>query len=250
MPSSAKALVLNPTVATVCNEIVGEQNVYLRPQELHCITGTGDVDALIARKVASTMVQSCGKDGFVLSGASSSRAERHSNHALYKPLRILTRSAGEVPAEHLNGAFVYKVCYQHYVCNPPIDVVLPAVVCEKNKLGIRAHYYPYAYDTEHNEVASGDVLRASANFLVVFLPKALHMTTQMSAGDDGDDHDDAMAIDDDTTLTPQELYEREEKRIDTPHEGRETIVHVRILQKRFDINDKQISAVGVLAKAS
>ena len=83
MPSTT-SLVLNPTVATVCNEIVGEQNVYLRPQELHSITGAGDVDALIARKVASTMMQSCGKDGFVLSGASSSRAERHSNHALYK----------------------------------------------------------------------------------------------------------------------------------------------------------------------
>ena len=247
MPSSTKALVLNPTVANVCNEIVGEQNVYLRPQEMHSITGIGDVDALIARKVASKMVQSCGKDGFVLSGASSSRAERHSNHALYKPLRILTRSAGEVPPEHLNGAFVYKVCYQHYVCNPPIDVVLPAVVCEKNKLGIRAHYYPYEYDTERNEVASGDVLRASANFLVVFLPKALHMTTQAHAAKD--DGEDVMEIDD-TQLTPQELYEREEKRIDAPQEGHETIVHVRILQKRFDINDKQISAVGVLTNSS
>ena len=239
MPSTT-SLVLNPTVATVCNEIVGEQNVYLRPQELHSINGAGDVDALIARKVASTMMQSCGKDGFVLSGASSSRAERHSNHALYKPLRILTRSAGEVPAEHLNGAFVYKVSYQHYVCNPPIDVVLPAVVCEKNKLGIRVHYYPYEFDHERNEVASGDVLRASANFLVVFLPKALHMTTMQHT-------EDAMDTQDDDALTPQELYEREEKRIDTPHEGRETIVHVRIVQKRFDINDKQISAVGVLA---
>ena len=64
-------------------------------------------------------------------------------------------------------------------------------------------------------------------------------------------------------MTPKELYEAEEARIDANDtndgndayddrygggNGKQVIVHVKILQKRFDINDKQISAVGVLEK--
>lgn len=272
----ATPLELNPTVELVCTDIVNESNVYLRPQELVTITTPTSVDELIEKKIGSQMVHSCSKDGFVLSSADSVRGQGKSTRALYKPLRILTRSAGDIPAEHLNGSFVYRVCYSHYVCNPPLYVVIPAVVCEKNKLGIRCHYYPYTYDTATNEVATGDVMRARAHFVAIFLPKALHCNLQMMHNEDdevvpgeggegseggGDGVDDGGG--DRAQMTPKELYEAEEARIDANdsndgHDtyderygggnGKQVIVHVKILQKRFDINDKQISAVGVLEK--
>ena len=278
----ATPLELNPTVELVCTDIVNESNVYLRPQELVTITTPTSVDELIEKKIGSQMVHSCSKDGFVLSSADSVRGQGKSTRALYKPLRILTRSAGDIPAEHLNGSFVYRVCYSHYVCNPPLYVVIPAVVCEKNKLGIRCHYYPYTYDTATNEVATGDVMRARAHFVAIFLPKALHCNLQMMHNEDDGTEDGANAVgnigstgatandvgdvgdvgEDRTQMTPKELYESEEARIDA-NEANDTInsyndrsgggatqviVHVKILQKRFDINDKQISAVGVLER--
>jgi hypothetical protein len=272
MPSTP--LELNPTVAEVCTDVVNECSIYLRPQELVQLSEHNTVDHLIEKKLGSQIVQSCSKDGFVLSESKSIRNESRSNRALYKPLRIITRSPGEVPAEHLNGAFVYRVCYSHFVCNPPIHAVVPAVVCEKNKLGIRCHYYPYTFNTDDNTVEATDVARAGAQFLAIFLPRVLHSNLQMASDPDGDAgmHDADSNSLKTSSLSPAELYEQEEERIDTNekeleaamsaapvHEGGEneggggapttrkrTIIHVKILQKRFDINDKQISAVGVL----
>lgn len=256
MPSAP--LKLNDTVAEVCTDVVNECNIYLRPQELMQVSTKNTVDHLIEKKLGAQIVQSCSKDGFVLSESKSVRNENRSNRALYRPLRIITRSPGEVPAEHLNGAFVYRVCYTHFVCNPPIQAIVPAVVCEKNKLGIRCHYYPYTYDSQDNTVEATDVARAGAHFLAIFLPRVLHSNLQT----DGEaDHESV----EQPTLSAAELYEQEERRIDTnekdleatmsgtqPGDGdaptrKRTIIHVKILQKRFDINDKQISAVGVLA---
>lgn len=237
----------------MCTDIVNESKIYIRPQELYRLTTPDAVDRLIEQKIGAQTIQSCSKDGYVLSSAESARSKTKSTYSLYKPLRILTRSPGEIPAEHLNGAFVYRVSHSHYVCNPPIQVVIPAVVSEKNKLGIRCHYYPYTYNRDTNEVASGDVARANAHFVAIFLPKALHCNLQMADSDENIGH----AGHDAKAMTPKELYETEESRIDTGETldtsadtgsvmPNRIIVHVRILQKRFDINDKQISAVGVL----
>lgn len=240
------------------------------------ITAENTVDHLIEKKLGSQIVQSCSKNGFVLSESKSIRNENRSNRALYKPIQILTRSPGEVPAEHLNGSFVYRVCYTHFVCNPPIHVVIPVVVCEKNKLGIRCHYYPYTYNKDTNEVSAADVARAGAKFLAVFLPKALHCNLHVvennyansnALGNENDDNgdDDGTPEENVHEQSPRTLYESEEARIDQNERDAvdhmshsdehmqdnnvrtKVILHVRILQKRFDINDKQISAVGVLA---
>lgn len=228
------SLELNCTVsdASVCSYQDDKKNVYLMPSELHTIRSKADIEDLIRRKIGLSVQQCCSEHGFVLSGIGSTRSRTQSNRALHKPLKIISRSAGEIPPEHLNGSFLYKVCYRVFACNPPIHKVLPMTVLDKNKLGIRCLYYPYKYDTETNEVANSDIIKASANFVVAFLPKALHYS---SAGDG--EHD-----------SPEELYKREEARIDEleTNASRQAILHVKILQKRFDINDKQISTVGVL----
>lgn len=231
-------LELNSTVhnSSVCTYQDNTKNVYLLPSEMHTIQNKEDIEDIIVRKIAVSVQQCCSVHGFILSGTGSVRSRTQSNRALHKPLQIISRTVGHIPAEHLNGAFLYKVNYRVFACNPPIGVVLPMTVLDKNKLGIRCYYYPYTYDTEKNEVATGDVVKASANFVIAFLPKALHYTT--SESDDSDN------------LTPEMLYKQEELRIDNLLNGNsatQAIVHVKVLQKRFDINDKQITTVGMLA---
>ena len=233
------SLELNCTVndADVCSYQDDHKNVYLRPNEMHTITSKADIEDMIRRKIGLSVQQCCSEHGFVLSGIGSTRSRTQSNRALHKPLQIISRSAGEIPPEHLNGSFLYSVCYRVFACNPPIGKVLPMTVLDKNKLGIRCYYYPYQYDTDKNEVSNSDIIKASANFVVAFLPKALHYSSGQQAGDDND------------TVTPDELYKREEMRIDdllNSNSSKQAILHVKILQKRFDINDKQISTVGVL----
>ena len=234
------SLELNCTAndASVCSYQDDHKNVYLRPNEMHTITSKADIEDMIRRKIGLSVQQCCSEHGFVLSGIGSTRSRTQSNRALHKPLQIISRSAGEIPAEHLNGSFLYSVCYRVFACNPPIGKVLPMTVLDKNKLGIRCYYYPYQYDTEKNEVSNGDAIKASANFVVAFLPKALHYSSNHETdGNDGD------------VLSPDELYKREELRIDellNSNSSKQAILHVKILQKRFDINDKQISTVGVL----
>lgn len=232
------SLELNCTVSdtSTCSYRDDRKNVYLLPSEIHTITSTADIDDMIRRKIGLSVMQCCSEHGFILSGIGSTRSRTQSNRALHKPLQIITRSAGEIPAEHLNGSFLYNVCYRVFACNPPIGKVLPMTVLDKNKLGIRCFYYPYQYDTEKNEVANGDVMKASANFIVAFLPKALHYS---SGGTNADDN----------SVSPEELYKKEEARIDdllNSGGSTQAILHVKVLQKRFDINDKQISTVGML----
>ncbi len=232
-------LQLNPTIldTAVCRYHDDTCKIYIKPHEIYTLTSKADINQLIQRKVALLIQQCCSKYGFVLSGVSSTRSMTQSNRALYKPLQIISRSVGEIPPEHLNGAFLYKICYRVFVCNPPIGKVLPVVVLDKNKLGIRCYYYPFQYDTETNTVSKSDVIKANANFIILFLPKALHYTHT------SDDSEETLA----------DVYNAEEERIDTieqDDDGRQPILHVKILQKRFDINDKQISVVGVLAQPS
>lgn len=236
------ALALNPSVSDVCFDTIGHARVYVRPHELYTLTDTRSVDHMLKRKVAASVVQTCSKDGYVLSGTASQRGASRANRALCKPLEIVSRSLGTVPHEHLNGALVYQVCYKHLVCNPPLDVVVPAVVCDSNKLGMRCHYYPYAFDEASRTVDAGDVGKGGANFLAVFLPKALHFNLAVES----DHTEDAASGEGASTL--QALYEREEARANDPNadEDKRLVVYVRIRQKRFDLNDKAIATVGVL----
>ena len=230
-------LELNCTVSdqSVCCYQDDCKNVYLLPSEIHTIRKQGDIEDMIRRKITLSIHQCCSEHGFVLSGVDSTRSQTQSNRALHKPLQIISRSAGHIPAEHMNGSFLYNVCYRVFACNPPIGKTLPMTVLDKNKLGIRCCYYPFQYDMEKNEVPTSDVIKASANFVVAFLPKALHH----SIADGSDDASDSPAV----------LYQAEEQRIDEVAQrdnGTQAVIHVKILQKRFDINDKQISTVGVL----
>jgi hypothetical protein len=229
------ALVLNSSVDSVCFNTIGSTSVYVRPHELYTLTDTQSMDSMLKRKVGASVIQTCSKDGYVLSGTASTRGASRANRALCKPLEIVSRSTGTVPHEHLNGALVYQVCYRHLVCNPPLDVVIPAVVCDANKLGMRCHYYPYTFDEATRTVDAGDVVKGGANFLAVFLPKALHFNLALESG--GTDEE---------VQTLQERYERESARVDTPDEDKQLIVYVRIRQKRFDLNDKAIATIGVL----
>ena len=79
------------------------------------------------------------------------------------------------------------------------------------------------------------MIRSHANFIIIFLPKALHYNSK--------DNDET------EKKTPIELYDEEQLRIDKlelEENNTQPIIHIKILQKRFDINDKQISAVGIL----
>lgn len=230
-------LELNSTVHdnSVCTYQNDIKNVYLLPSEMHTITRKSDIEDLIVRKIAMSVQQCCSEHGFILSGAGSTRSRTQSNRALNKPLQIISRTTGHIPAEHLNGSFLYTVNYRVFACNPPIGVTLPMTVLDKNKLGIRCYYYPYKYNTDKNEVSNGDVAKSSSKFVIAFLPKALHYNT--SVDDDIDD------------VSPEELYKKEEVRIDntlSDDGSTQVILHVKVLQKRFDINDKQITTVGIL----
>lgn len=229
-------LELNSTVLdkAVCRYYDDTCKIYIKPHEIYTLTSKSDINHLIQRKVALLVQQSCSKYGFVLSGVSSTRSMTQSNRALCKPLQIVSRSVGEIPPEHLNGAFLYQICYKVFVCNPPIGKVLPVTMLDKNKLGIRCYYYPFQYDKDTNTVSKSDVIKAHANFVILFLPKALHYNHT----EEGTDN------------TLSDVYNAEEERIDKfamEDSDRQPILHVKILQKRFDINDKQISAVGVLS---
>ena len=234
------SLLLNSTAndVEVCAYQKDERKIYIYPNELYLITSKNDIERLIQRKIGLLVQQCCSEHGFVLSGTGSTRSRTQSNRALYKPLKILSRTAGEIPTEHLNGTFLYNISYSVFACNPPIGKILPVTVLDKNKLGIRCYYYPYVYDMDKNEVSKSDVMKASAQFVVFFLPKVLHYNSVESTDDE------------DTKKSPEQLYEQEEERIDSYAESNsrsQPILHVKILQKRFDINDKQISVVGILS---
>ena len=235
------ALSLNESVSDVCFDTIGHTSVYIRPHELYTLKDTLSLDQMLKRKVAASVMQTCSKDGYVLSGTASQRGTSRANRALCKPLEIVSRSAGIIPHEHLNGALVYQVCYKHLVCNPPIDVVIPAVVCEVNKLGMRCHYYPYMFNQETQTVETGHVVKASANFLAIFLPKALHFNLSVNTDNSSSELGEG-------SNTLQSLYEREEKRwgVISRDDRDKQIVYVRIRQKRFDLNDRAIATVGVL----
>ena len=242
------ALILNDSVHDVCFDMIGNTSVYVRPHELYTITTQNSIDQILKRKVATLVIQTCSKDGYVLSGTASQRGVNRANRSLCKPLEIVSRSMGIVPQEHLNGALVYQVCYKHLVCNPPLNVVIPAVICDSNKLGMRCHYFPYVFDTENRTIDAGDVIKGGANFLSIFLPKALHFNLSIDSNEDavdgGETHDDIQTL--------QTLYSNEEARLNDPRrdENKQLIVYVRICQKRFDLNDKAIATVGVIQPVS
>lgn len=235
------ALTLNQSVSDVCFDTIGHARIYVRPHELYTLTDRHSVDQMLKRKVAASVVQTCSKDGYVLSGTSSQRGASRANRSLCKPLEIVSRSLGTVPHEHLNGALVYQVCYKHLVCNPPLDVVIPAVICDSNKLGMRCHYYPYSFDESTRTVDASDVAKSGANFLAAFLPKPLHFNLAI-------DTSNAETYSESNSLTLQDLYEREEERLNDANldDTKRLIVYVRIRQKRFDLNDKAIATVAVL----
>ena len=225
------ALALNDSVHTVCFDKVGQANVYIRPHEIYTVDKNNTIDHILRRKVAASVTQTCSKEGYVLSGTSSQRGVSRANRLLCKPLEIISRSSGTIPHEHLNGAMVYKVCYKHLVCNPPLNVVIPVVVCDSNRMGIRCQYFPYTFNEDTQTVDAGDVIKGNANFLTIFLPKELHFN---------------LAMDADYSLETlyQDTCERLEKQVDDSQQR--VIVYVRICQKRFDLNDKSIASVGVL----
>ena len=170
------ALALNSSVPDVCFDTIGHARVYVRPHELYTLTDTRSVDQMLKRKVAASVVQTCSKDGYVLSGTASQRGASRANRALCRPLEIVSRSLGTVPHEHLNGALVYQVCYKHLVCNPPLDIVVPAVICDSNKLGMRCHYYPYTFDESTRTVDAGDVGKEVQTFWPCSCPRRCTLT--------------------------------------------------------------------------
>ena len=92
-------------------------------------------------------------------------------------------------------------------------VVIPAVICDSNKLGMRCHYYPYLFDESTRTVDASDVAKSGANFLAAFLPKPLHFNLAIDTSNAETDNENH-------SLTLQDLYEREEERLNAAFVGR------------------------------
>ena len=213
-----------------CDEI-DNIHLYIDPHELHELNSPAAIQHNLLAKLKKRLLNRCTKAGFVVSNnlPGSSRADT--------AIEIVSREAGIAPPEHMNGSWLYRVCYRYTVCNPPIDVIIPTVVCSKNKMGMMTTFWPFCRDTTDADDAQQDsskkwCVKADqmhqarlTKYLVILLPKALH--TDAATARAYADYESHMETD---AVTKQ---------------GK-PVVRVKILQKKFDINDKQISAVGVL----
>lgn len=216
----------------VAFEKVESTKLYITPPEIQDISSSADIDEIMKKKLEKTLLQTCTKDGFVISSSSSLNQMNRAKMA--DDITIVSRNAGVSPSEHLNGSWLYTIFYKYHVCNPPIGTIIPAIVCSTNKIGMMCNFWPYKNKMEDVDdptkitIQSKQFIQGRAGFIVILLPKALHQ--QINVPD----------------CNPNELYDKYEKQLDTLSPNKKLLVYVKILQKKFDINDKQISAVGIL----
>jgi hypothetical protein len=205
--------------------------VYLTPRELMDVSASNPLVSVLLAKVKAKRESVCTKDGLIMSlGAGP-----------------LLCSDGEAPPEHLNGCLLYTVEFTTSVCNPAVNQEIDTVLSSFNKIGFMCQYFPFADDADDLPAASppasddadavADAERppptvgshtfaryhSKASCIVILVPKALNLTKPDS----------------------RELYLQAEAHLQQ-NDTLKLRMRVRILQKKFDINDKQITAVGVL----
>ena len=213
-------------------EKIDSTKLYITPPEIQEISSSEDIDEMMKKKIEKKILQRCTKDGFVISSSSSISQMNRSKMA--NEISVVSRNAGISPPEHLNGSWLYTVLYKYTVCNPPVGTVVPVIVCSKNKIGMMCNLWPYRNkdvdvdDSEKITISSKQFIQGRSGFVAILLPKALHQQINVPECD------------------PEELYSKYENQMETLPSDRKLLVYVKILQKKFDINDKQISAVGIL----
>jgi hypothetical protein len=222
--------------------------VYITAQDLLQLNESYSISQLLLRKIKQKHEKVCTKDGFILSISETD----------------LKYSAGNVPPEHLNGNFVYNVQYVTQVCNPTVNQEIPVVVTSFNKIGMMCHYFPFEH--EHDEDETPHETETGTDIL----PEETETDTDILPEETVDDDERLSLVDSHTyakyhkysncivVLVPKALNLTHEiaKKIYTQAESRlkenDTLklrLNVKILQKRFDINDKQITAVGMLVES-
>lgn len=245
--------------------------VYLTPQELMDIKPSQRIEDVLIRKVKAKHEHQCTKDGYVMSIGTS----------------YVRLSDGEAPPEHMNGSFLYNISFNVDVCNPVVNQEIDVVLTSFNRIGLMCQYFPFQnegggasaggggavssgsedewgasdgsegggspwhhqpagggeeeWEEEEGseEAASGEEVGPSvvdsrtfaryckkSSCVVVLVPKALNMTKEESRA----------------------AYAQAEEELKV-NDTLKLRLRVRILQKKFDINDKQITAVGMLVPA-
>jgi hypothetical protein len=95
-------------------------SVQLAPHEMH----KEFVDVLY-QKLTKNLEGVCSRFGYIRPGS----------------IEILRRSAGNFVKQHFNGHIRFEMLCKAEVCNPPQDMVLKAVVRNKNTMGLLAESY-------------------------------------------------------------------------------------------------------------
>jgi hypothetical protein len=101
-------------------------SVQLAPHEMH----QHFVDVLY-QKLKSNLEGICSRFGYIRPGS----------------IEIVRRSAGNFVKQHFNGHIRFEMLCKAEVCNPPQDMVLKAVVRNKNVMGLLAESFVEVEDT-------------------------------------------------------------------------------------------------------
>lgn len=101
-------------------------SVQLAPHEMH----QGFVDVLY-QKLKSNLEGICSRFGYIRPGS----------------IEIVRRSAGNFVKQHFNGHIRFEMLCKAEVCNPPQDMVLKAVVRNKNAMGLLAESFVEVNDS-------------------------------------------------------------------------------------------------------
>lgn len=130
-------------------------------------------------------------------------------------VEVLTREVGYIPKGHFNGNFVYNVTYKYLVCNPSVGVIIPCEIMSRNQIGYLAHFVHFL----HQDVTNPFNHQIDEQFkkypIVIKIPNELH---------------------------PDESQQQELKQLQPTD-----IRYVKVLGKKFELEDKQISVVAKLS---
>lgn len=152
----------------------------------------------------------CSRHGYILPGS----------------VRLHHISLGSVEGANLNGDVCYDVQYYALVCNPPIGAVISARVVNKSRFGFLLH-------SGAAPSLGGDAVAPLSSIVETVVSRQATYTDQAGAVADLDDdnHDDGPAVDLDVI-------------------GIGDLVNVRVMGKKFQLNDRHIFVVGRIVRKS
>jgi len=143
-----------------------------------------------------------------------------SYHGFIKPksIKVHSYSMGKVFDMSLNGDVEYVIQYHADICNPAIGSIIPAIVTNKNNFGILAEsFIDFAEPSKKaNEMKTKNHNKRGRSILEIIIVKSHHI----------------------------------EKDIKFDKIKENDWVNVEILGKKFELNDKKLSAWGRIVKSS